>query len=130
MADKILGNVAAVVRSISPPLESDGVTVKTYVIWAVPIGAHINGISVNNTYDMRVYDTSTAVWVSLINSANAITFGKFQIFKKPGNANSGIIEVGDIVQGFIGATTFFKGQYVAGNTGSIASYNVLEEYEL
>lgn len=50
-----LGNVAGVVVSSSPPLEANGVTVKTYVLWAKPVG---------QAYDIRYYERDQAAWIT------------------------------------------------------------------
>jgi len=124
-----LGNVAGVVRSADTPKEADGTTVKTYVLWAQPIGPHVNGIATGGEYNLFYYDYQTDTWVSLAARTN-IAYGRFQIFK--GNTNTAdTLEVNDIIVGWWDSTTFIRAMYTNAladdDTANINNYTVLSE---
>lgn len=128
-----LGNVSGVIRSVNPPLEQDGITVKKYVLWARPIGAvDINGHALGGLYDTFYWSYTIGDWTNLDNqltAANTLPYGQYFIFKKQGNTGT-TIQIGDIIQGWFSDTKFIKAIYVTGPLNDLGSFTVLEELDI
>src|SRR5690606_10651692 len=109
-----LGNVAGVVRSANPPLEADNVTVKTYVLWAQPIGPHNNGIAIGGEYNVKYYDYLVDQWRSFKELTNFQRAGEFKIVQNPGNAGATELMPGDIIEGWWTNVRYIKAKYNGG----------------
>ena len=72
---KNLGNVAGIVKGYDPPLESDGVTEKRYVIWAKTLN------TTPVSYKLMYYDVFKSGWFPIVGvSESDFNLLKYMIF--------------------------------------------------
>ena len=72
---KNLGNVAGIVQGYDPPLESDGVTEKRYVIWAKTLN------TTPVSYKLMYYDVFKSGWFPIVGvSESDFNLLKYMIF--------------------------------------------------